>query len=77
MFRANKKGLGEGLYLNPKKWPTANIRYYFSATECLIDLKPSCILKFVRCLDVYGKKIINLDRGGTLEGLLSAMVPKN
>ena len=37
------------------KWPTANLNDYFSATECPIDLKPSCIFKFVRCLEVYEK----------------------
>ena len=57
--------------------PTANINDYSSATECLIDLKPSCICKFVRCLEVYKKKGVNLDLGGTLEGLLSARVPQN
>ena len=51
------------------KWPTA--------TDYPIDLKPSCIFKFVRCPEVYEKRLINLDRGGTLEGLLSARVPKN
>ena len=39
------------------KWPTANLNDYFSATECPIDLKPSCIFKFVRCPEVYEKKI--------------------
>ena len=39
------------------KWPTANLNDYFSATECPIDLKPSCIFKFFRCLEVYEKKI--------------------
>ena len=58
-------------------WPTANLNDYFSATECPIDLKPSCIFKFVRCLEVYEKKLVNLDRGGTLEGLLSARNPQN
>ena len=59
------------------KWPTANLNDYFSATECPIDLKPSCIFKFVRCLEVYKKKMISLDLGGTLEGLLLARVPQN
>ena len=49
------------------KWPTANLNDYFSATECSIDLKPSCIFKFVCCLEVYEKRLINLDLGGTLE----------
>ena len=57
------------MFLNPK-WPTANLNDYFSATECAIDLKLSCIFKFVRCLEVYEKKLINLDLGGTLEGPL-------
>ena len=35
------------------------------------------IFKFVRCLEVYKKKLINLDLGGTKEGLLAARVPKN
>ena len=53
------------------KWPTANLNDYFSATECPIDLKPSCIFKFVRCLEVYEK--IDLfgpwrDPGGPLIG---------
>ena len=48
------------LQLNPNhaggaKWPTANLNDYFSATECPIDLKPSCIFKFVRCLEVCQK----------------------
>ena len=61
--------------INPKeaeggaKWPTANLNDYCSATGCPIDLKPSCIFKFVRCPQVYEKKLINLDLGGTLEGL--------
>ena len=60
--------------LNPKeaggaKWPTANLNDHFSATECPIDLKTSCIFKFVQCLKVYKTKLINLDLGGTLEGL--------
>ena len=38
------------------KWPAGNLNTYFSATECLIDLKPSCIFKFVLCLEVYQKK---------------------
>ena len=58
-------------------WPTANQNDYFSATECPIDLKPNYIFKFVCCLEVYEKKLINLDCGGTLEGLLSARVPQN
>ena len=28
---------------------------YFSGTECHIYLKPSCLFKFVRCLEVYKK----------------------
>ena len=28
---------------------------YSYATRCLIDLKPNCIFKFVRCLDVFKK----------------------
>ena len=59
------------------KWPTTNLNDYFCATECQIDLKPSSIFKFVRFLEVYEKKLINLDRGWTLEGLLSARVPQN
>ena len=59
------------------KWPTANLNDYISATECPIDLKPSCIFKFVRCLEVYEKQLVNFDLGGTLEGLLSARVPQN
>ena len=55
---------------------TANLNDYFFATECPIDLKPSCIFKFVHCLEVY-QKMINLDLGGTLEGFLSTMVPQN
>ena len=35
------------------KWPTANLNDYFSATECPIDLKPSCIFQFVNWLEVY------------------------
>ena len=58
------------------KWPTAYLIDYISATECPIGLKPSCIFKFVRCPEVYEKKLI-LDRGGTVEGLLSARVPQN
>ena len=58
------------------KWPTANLNDYFSATECPIDLKPSCIFKFVRCLEVY-KELINLDLGGALGGLLLARAPQN
>ena len=45
--------------------PTTNLNDYFSATKYPIDLKPSCILKFVCCLQVY-KKMINLDPGGPL-----------
>ena len=61
-------------YFNPNhtggaKWPTANLNDYFSATVCPIDLKPSCIFTFVRCPQVYEKKLITLDLGGTLEGL--------
>ena len=37
------------------KWPTANLNNYFSAIVCLIDLKPSCISKFVCCLEVIKK----------------------
>ena len=47
-------------------------KYFFSATECPIDLKPCCIFKFVRCCESC-KKIINLDPGG----LLTARVPQN
>ena len=57
--------------------PAGNLNAYFSATECPIDLKPSCIFKFVCCLEVYEKRLLNLDRGGTLEGLLSVRVPHN
>ena len=56
------------------KWPTANLNAYFSATGCPVDLKPSCIFKFV---EVYEKKLTYLDHGGTLKGLLSARVPQN
>ena len=46
--------------LNPNqgggKWPAGNLNAYFSATECPIDLKPSCIFKFVHYLDGYKKK---------------------
>ena len=35
------------------EWPTRNLDAYFSTTKCLIDLKPSCIFKFVRCHEVY------------------------
>ena len=59
------------------KWPAVNLNTYFSATGCPIELKPTWIFKFVCCLEVYEKKLINLDRGGTLEGLLSARVPQN
>ena len=31
------------------KWP--------SATDCPVDLKPSCKFKLVSCLEVYQKKI--------------------
>ena len=34
------------------KWPKVNLNDYFSATECLIDLKPSYIFKFVRSLEL-------------------------
>ena len=43
---------------------TANLNDYFFATECPIDLKPSCIFKFVRCHEVYKKN----GSIGTLEG---------
>ena len=49
----------------------------FLATECPINLKPSCIFKFVGCLEVHEKKMINLDRGGNVGGLLMARVPQN
>ena len=42
---------------------------YFSATECQINFKPSCIFKFVSCFEVYKKRLIILDFGGTLESL--------
>ena len=58
------------------KWPTANLNAYFSATGCPVDLKPSCIFKFVCCLEVYEKKLINLDLGGTLEGFYRQVSPK-
>ena len=64
--------LNLGLKLNPNhrwvggKWRTANLIDYFSATERPIDLKPCCIFKCVCCLEAYGKKMINLDHGGTL-----------
>ena len=77
----NSRLIRSPYFLNPyqaggAKWPTANLNEFFSATECPIDLKPSCSFKFVRCLEVY-KKFINLDLGGTLEGLLLARVPQN
>ena len=53
------------------KWPTAYLNNYCSATGCPIDLKPSCILKFVCCLEVY-KKIDQfgpwIEPGGPLIG---------
>ena len=51
------------------KWPTANQKRYISGTECPIDLKPVCKFKFSCCLQVYLKKLINLDHEGALEGL--------
>ena len=47
---------------------------YISGTDCPIDLKPSCIFKFVNCPEVYIKILTNLDLEGTLEGLLSGRV---
>ena len=59
------------------KWPVANWNDFFSATNYYqIDLKPSCKFKFVRCLEVYLKKLINLDHEVTQEGLTSARVPQ-
>ena len=40
---------------------------YISGTDCPIDLKPSCIFKFVNCPEVYIKILTNLDLEGTLE----------
>ena len=76
----NQAGVLESLTLKRREganWPTANLNDYFSATECPIDLKPSCVFKFICCLEAYQKKSITLDLGGTLEGLLSARVPQN
>ena len=39
------------------KWPTANLNNYFYVTGCPIDLKQSCIFKFVPCLEVYKKNV--------------------
>ena len=53
------------------KWPTGNLNDYFSATECLMDLRPNCVFKAVHCLEVY-KKIDQFgpwrDPGGPLIG---------
>ena len=37
------------------KWPTANQNNYSFATGCPIDLKPTCIFKFVHCIEEYKK----------------------
>ena len=68
--------------LNPQKpggakWPTANQNRYISGTECPIDLKPGCKFKFLCCLEVYLRKLINLDHEGPLEGPFLQRVPKN
>ena len=74
-FQVLCQKLSHSYVINPNqaggggKWPPANLNDFFSANECPIDLKPSCIFTFVRCLDVYKKRLINLDLGGTLEGL--------
>ena len=34
------------------KWPAGNLKNYFSATGCPIDLKPGCKFEFIRCLEV-------------------------
>ena len=56
---------------HPSKKPAANQNNYFSATECLMDLRPNCVFKAVHCLEVY-KKIDQFgpwrDPGGPLIG---------
>ena len=59
------------------KWPAANLKRYISGTECPIDLKPGCKFKFLSCLEVYLRKLINLDHEGALEGLFLPRVPQN
>ena len=38
-----------------------NPKAHFSGTSCRIDLKPGCKYKFVRCLEIYVKKLVSLD----------------
>ena len=59
------------------KWPTANQKRYISGTECPIDLKPGCKFKFLSCLEVYLRKLINLDHEGALEGPFLPRVIQN
>ena len=69
--------------LNPQKtvggakWPAANLKRYISGTECPIDLKPGCKFKFLSCLEVYLRKLINLDHEGALEGPFLPRVLRN
>ena len=59
------------------KWPAANLKRYISGTECPIDLKPGCKFKFLSCLEVYLRKLINLDHEGALEGPFLPRVLQN
>ena len=59
------------------KWPSANPNDNYSGTDCQINLKPSCIFKFVSCLEVYIKILIYLELEGTLEGHLLARVTQH
>ena len=79
----DKSSLKYHLYINPQKtgggakWPAANLKRYISGTECPIDLKPGCKFKFLSCLEVYLRKLINLDHEGALEGPFLPTVLQN
>ena len=53
--------------INPKemlewgKWPAVFSKDYISATICPIYLKPGWKFKFVSCLEIQNRKLINLE----------------
>ena len=55
----------------------ANQNNYISVAKWWINLKPCCKFKFVCCLEMYLRKLINLDYEGTLEEPFLERVPSN